>query len=119
MRFLSLAIEEANKSLHRQKVGAVIFNKKVVISSGHNYKLKSVRSVTQKYLKYRYAIHAEIDAIIKAKADLKGASILVVRVNNNGELRMAKPCKYCMMYIDYVNIKNIFYSNRNGEIEKL
>jgi len=116
---IKIAVEEANKSTHRQKVGAVIFNKKIIISKGHNYKLKSVRSITRKYIRYRNKIHAEIDAILKAKTDLKGTSILIVRVNNRGELRMARPCNHCMLYIDFVKIKNVFYSNKFGEIERI
>lgn len=101
---------EANESKYFQKVGAVIFNKKTIISSGHNYKERSAKNLHRKYQNYDYSIHAEVDAILHARCDLKGSSILVVRINNNGEYRLAKPCKYCMMYINHVGIKNIYYS---------
>jgi len=107
---LTKTIMEANESKYFQKVGAVIFNKKTIISSGHNYKERSAKNLHRKYQNYDYSIHAEVDAILHARCDLKGSSILVVRINNNGEYRLAKPCKYCMMYINHVGIKNIYYS---------
>ncbi len=104
------AVEAAHGSEYFQKLGAVIFNKKTIISCGHNYKERSAKRLHRKYQNYDYSIHAEVDAILHAKRDLRGTSLLVVRVNNNGEFRLAKPCKYCMMYISHVGIKNIYYS---------
>lgn len=50
------------------------------------------------------------DAILKARRELKGSSILVVRINKNNKLRLAKPCIDCMKYIEYVGIRKVFYS---------
>ena len=63
--------EESKKSNHRQKVGCVIFDKKRIISKGHNYSQKSVKKFHPKFQKFQYSIHAEVDAIIKAKRDFQ------------------------------------------------
>lgn len=107
---INIAIEEAKKSDHKQKVGAVIFDKKRIISKGHNTCQKSVKKLHPKFQRFKYSVHAEVDSIIKAKKDLKGTSILVVRLNKNNQFRLSKPCFNCMNYIEYVGIKKVFYS---------
>ncbi len=112
---LKLAIEEAKKSEHQFRVGAVIFKGKRIISSAYN----STRSnqVPYQFKGWLEALHAECHAIIKAKKNLKGYSIIVVRLNKKNELTMAKPCNFCQDFIDYVGIKEIYWSNYNGELE--
>ena len=109
-KFIRIAIEEASKSNYKQKVGCVIFDKKIVLSKGYNTSQKSVRKLHPKFQRFPYSVHAEVDAIIKARKDLKGSSILVVRVNSDNQFRLSKPCLNCMKYIEFVGIKNIFYS---------
>lgn len=112
-RFLELAVKEAQKSIHKQRVGCVIFHKKEVLSTGHNYPQRSAKSLHPRFQRYPHSIHAEIDCILKAKTDLKGASLLVVRLNNQNQLRLAKPCTSCMSYIDHIGIKKLIYTTSN------
>lgn len=113
-KFIDVAIEEAIKSNHPQhKVGCVIFDKNKIISKGRNYRQKSRKSITKKFISYPNSIHAEVSAIINAKTDLKNMSLLVIRINKKNELRLAKPCSYCLKYINYVGIKKVYYSISN------
>lgn len=107
---IKLAISEAEKSDHKQRVGCVIFDKKIILSKGHNSSQKSVKKLHPKFQRWIYSVHAEVDAIIKAKKNLKGTSLLVIRINKNKQFRLSKPCKNCMKYIEHVKIKKIFYS---------
>ena len=109
-KFLKHAVEEANKSEFRQKVGAVIFDKNRIVSRGYNDPCRSVRHINKKFQRWPGTVHAEVAAILKAKTDLKGLSILVVRVNSKNQLRLSKPCEWCLMYLEYVGIKKIYYS---------
>jgi deoxycytidylate deaminase len=111
-KLINIAIEEAKKSTHPQhKIGCVLFIKNNIISKGKNYPQKSVKHLLmKKYSPYPYSVHAEIDAIINAKTDLKKVNLLVVRISKSGKLLLAKPCKYCQAYIDYVGIRKIYYS---------
>ena len=113
------ASEIAQKSEHKQRVGAVIYKNRYIISKGYNTAMRSVRSISKQFLKMDFSIHAEVAAIIKARRTLKGYDILVVRINNGGELRNARPCEYCLGYLDYVGINNIYYSTNLGIIEKV
>ena len=115
---LKKAVCEASKSKHKHKVSAVIFDKKRIFSIGRNYPSKSVKHLKNKFKKWNSSIHAEVDAIIKAKRDLRGMSMLIVRVSKSG-LALAKPCKFCLEYLNHVGIKTIYYSNEKGDIERL
>ena len=113
-KFINIAVQEAKKSLCRHRVGAVIFNKSRFISKGHNYDLKSVRKLHPRFQKWKGSVHAEVDTIIKARRELKNFSILVVRINNQDEFRLAKPCIHCVAYLQHVGIKKVYYSTAYG-----
>lgn len=106
---------EAKKSNHNPKIGAVIFKGKRIYGSGHNNIRSS--SISMKHRKFEESLHAEQSALLNLDwSKLKGLSILVYRINSVGELGMAKPCPMCHKLLDYVGIKNIYYTNSNGEI---
>lgn len=111
------AKQEAGKSLHRHRIGAIIFDKNGVISTGYN-QTRSVKSFSKQFIRWPNSIHAEVDCILKAKRDLKGKSILILRLNKRGELRLAKPCQNCCMYLDHVGIDKILYSLSDGGIKE-
>jgi deoxycytidylate deaminase len=110
-----LAIEEAKKSEHKHKIGAVIFKGKRIVSSAHN----AVRcnKIPRQFKSWIQSLHAECGAIIKAKKDLKGYSIIVIRLNNKNELMMSKPCSLCESFIEYVGVKEVYWSTNQGGIE--
>ena len=112
-------IKEAQKSEHKYLIGAVIFKKNSIISRGHNYSNKAAKHLHPRFQNWKNSIHAEHDAILKARTNLKGLGMLVLRINNKGELKIAKPCEYCQSYINHVGIKDVYYSNANGDLEEL
>jgi len=117
--FKEKAIEEALKSNYSHKIGAVIFKNKSIIAYGHNFSCRSAKHLHPRFQKAEFSIHAEVAAILKARCDLTSCSCLVVRVNKVGELKLAKPCKYCQSYLTYVGIKNIYYSDQEAAIRRL
>ena len=112
-RLIKKAISEAQKSKERHKIGAVVFKGSRIISSAFN-ELRYAKKLARKYKKFEFSLHAETKAILRARKDLRNHSILVVRVNKQGEFLLAKPCKYCMAYLEYVGIKTIYYSTKEG-----
>lgn len=107
---IKAAVEEAKKSDYRQKVGAVIVKKKTIISKGHNYAQRAAKKLHPKFQEWPNSIHAEVDCILKARTDVAGASIYVIRINNLGQFRLSKPCKHCSAYLKHIGIKKVFYS---------
>jgi cytidine deaminase len=78
-------------------------------------------------------VHAEEDAINKLKPNpkmsknnknLEKVDMLVIRFSRNNKLQESKPCANCIQHIKQLpykkgyKIKNIYYSNNNGDIVK-
>jgi len=119
-RIIERAKDSASRSTYTHRMGAVIFDKKKnIISCGCNFAQRSAKHLHPKFYRWPGSIHAEMDCILRARTDLKGMNILVVRLNKRNELRLAKPCQHCQMYLKFVGLKNCYYSNSNGEIERL
>ena len=118
-RLINIAINECRYSDHKQRMSAIIFGKNKIISKGFNTSQKSLRHFLAKFQRWKGSVHAEVDAIIKAKRDLKNMSILIIRVNKNNQLRYSRPCEHCRMYLEYVGIKKIYFINKEEKIEIL
>lgn len=119
---LKLAIEEAERSDYRFRIGAVVFKGSRIMSSGHNG-IRSSR-IHPLHKQYNNSLHAEQDAILNVKdwSTLKGCSILVIKISKSkGIMSMGKPCDMCQSLLRHVGIKTMYYSNEHGEIvsEKL
>lgn len=106
---ISLAVDEAKKSECHVRVGCIIFDKKRILSSGFN-EMRNHKKLHPRFQSWKGSVHAEVNTILKAKTDLSNSCLIVVRINRKNELRLSKPCRDCMKYIEYVGIKKIFYS---------
>src|SRR3954469_14354585 len=110
--YLKNATREANKSILRFKVGAIIVSAGRIISSGFNE-----RRFTR-FLKDRRHIEslcAEQSAILKLltarkQNELVGSVLYVTRMNKHGTA-MAKPCEACQDIIRSVGIRKVYYTN--------
>lgn len=107
---VDLAVKEAKKSTYDQRVGAVVIKKKVILSKGHNYSHKSIKNFHPRFQRWKNSVHAEVDCIIKARRDLAGAVMYVIRIGKNGKFRNSKPCDRCLTYLHHVGIKKVYYS---------
>lgn len=105
---VEVARKIATRSNMHQKVGAVVYKKDRVISTGYNRWLRigHVQSHSTSYT--RYSIHAEEDALLGARPkDCIGASIYIYR--NGGGL--AKPCEKCQAMLTRWGITQIQWSD--------
>lgn len=104
------AVEIAKNSQHSSKHGAVLFKSKKIYSTGYNQPFRSVKSLYPKARKWATSIHCEVACILNAKRDISGLDMLVVRINNKGQFLLSRPCNHCLEYLDYCNIRNVYYS---------
>ena len=111
---LDLAVNMAMRSEYDHRLGAVIFRSKKILSVGFNQVHVQRRKLHPKFVNYRYNLHAEASSILNARCDLKGCEIVVVRINRKGELRLAKSCDNCLNYLEYVQMKRVWYSTGIG-----
>lgn len=111
---MDLAIEEAHRSDHNFKHGAVVVKKGKIIQSGRNQycSLQRIRHFQSNRI---WSIHAEMNVLAGLpKKVTKGADIYIVRVRSDGQLSNSKPCKVCAALIQNAGIRRIFYSVDNN-----
>lgn len=110
--FIEEAILNANKSrLHRSNHGAIIIYRGKIIGRGFNkICVENINNIN------RFSVHAEVDAIQNALrkisfTQLKYCTLVVVRVEKEGNTLNSKPCKYCTNFIKKCQISQCFYSS--------
>lgn len=98
----------------RQQITAYCYDKRgLLLSTGHNSYTRT--HPLQKYFAEKVGhygkeyIHAEIDAILKAKGK-QIQTIQIIRHRKNGNKALAKPCPICMEAIKAFGISKIIWS---------
>lgn len=117
---LKTAIEEAEKSTYnRFHLGAVIFKGKRILSKGHNG-IRSCSAIPNKHKNYINSLHAEQAALMNLDWNkVKGCDILIVKVSPTDKIiSNAKPCSMCMKILNHVGIRNVYFSDEHGQIQK-
>lgn len=99
----------ASQSSCRMKHGSVIVKGGRVLSTGYNKERNHPTKVSKEHIKTDCSVHAEIDAIKKAK-DVNGSTIYIARVNRRGQARDSRPCDRCYDSIISNGIKKIVYT---------
>jgi len=115
---IRVAIRAAKESSGDFKLSAVLYKGGSVLRVIGN----SPKSIGYRrgLFKYEPTRHAEINALHNMPRDvLKECNMLVVRVDANGNLTSAKPCRACLMALKKAEISKVAYSNYNGEIVKI
>lgn len=112
-RIRSMAESLAHMSKHHMRVGAVIVKGRRIIAGGYN-KNKTHTIIKNKIDKFSLVdkLHAEMAVILKARTNLDGAKIYVLRIcpDNKDGTGMSRPCNLCMRLIRGAGIKEIIYT---------
>ena len=108
-RLRKIAKKTADASPHHIRLGAVVFHKNRILSTGFN----TSKGITR-YLKiFRFATcHAEISAIrnVKNRELLKGSEIFVFRESKAGTPMISRPCGLCTQVMYEHGIKKVWYT---------
>lgn len=54
--------------------------------------------------------HAEINALKRAGANARGATVYIARVNSKGHTRFSRPCNNCYKSLVTAGVKTIIYT---------
>jgi tRNA(Arg) A34 adenosine deaminase TadA len=57
-------------------------------------------------------LHAEIAALVKCREECD--TIVVARVNPQGNIRMAKPCPICDLALKEAGVNHVYYTTDHG-----
>ena len=115
---MELALETADSSLSRKKVGALLLNRGKIVAKGVNQDTKShplqARLAEMVGLDDKIYLHAEVSALIKCKSDVD--TIVVARLggHDGDELRNAEPCPICKLALKNAGIRHIYYTTDDG-----
>jgi cytidine deaminase len=112
---ISAAIHAASDSdLINFQLGACLATQqRLLISGSANTRSKAGRNVLS-------SIHAEMDAILRAKLkepQRRNSCMYVVRVSKkSGKLGNAKPCNHCVLVMRYCGVKFCCWSTGNPDV---
>jgi len=103
---IRLAKRSADRSCHRFRLGAVIFNGHNVIGKGWNNACKTHPRSPTPY----NTIHAEFAAIADALYSVRGCDIYVHRLLADGAPGLARPCSKCLKMLIDAGVRNVYFS---------
>lgn len=67
-------------------------------------------------------MHSEIAAILPFRNNLDaliGMDLVNTRVNTHGEIKISKPCSTCSIWVGTIGFKNIYFTDDNGQLQKI
>ena len=117
------AQKSAKKAEHyRYYLGAALFYKDKLISTGCNYLSKTHPLCNEETYGRPVTMHAEVNALIKAryflssltKTEKKKLIMVTYRETKDGCWANARPCSGCMAILKQNEIKTIMYTIENG-----
>lgn len=111
-RGLKHAIRAAGLSDFKQhKVGAALFYKNKLLNIGWNRKKSHPLSTTE------HSQHAEFSVLIGVESAIR-CTLYIARLTRTGKLGIARPCEICQGLISSKGIRQVFYTNNLGRLEK-
>jgi tRNA(Arg) A34 adenosine deaminase TadA len=99
---------------------AFLVKKNKITKIGWNRKRTHPEIAKHPYHEGYVGTHAELDVILKSgEDDLEDHSMIVLRVDRKDRLANSKPCPGCLSLIKSYSLNNVYFSNTEGQIEKL
>jgi deoxycytidylate deaminase len=96
---------------------AFLIKSKIIEKIGINKKRTHPEISKHPYHEGYVGIHAELDCLLKTdKEDLSDFKMLVLRIDRNKKLNISKPCRGCQSVISQFNVKEVWYSDKDGNI---
>jgi len=116
---LAFAMTPTIRELRTTHVSFLIKSGKIVHIGWNKNKTHPI-NLQHPYHAGAVGLHSELDVCLKSgKDDLSGHEIIVIRVDRNNKLAMSKPCVGCASVLKQFGIKDVWYSNKDGEIVKI
>jgi tRNA(Arg) A34 adenosine deaminase TadA len=120
-KYVDLAKRISYQSGYSHRHGAVLIKGASIINvSCNKNKFSSFATRFTKKEKEFVTVHAELGSILNVeRTHTEGATVYVVRVNNQDELRLSKPCPMCEEAMRFVGIKKVVYSTSEDTFEEM
>lgn len=117
------ALAQDSEPVAKQRVAAAVVYRKKIVGLGTNKKKSHPFQKEYSHNEDAIFFHAEVSAIHSATREVstelfKKSDIYVIRLLKNGKLGLAKPCSGCSRCIATFGIRNVYYSDSFGNIQK-
>lgn len=104
---------------HQSRFGVTLVLKNGRRINSCNYDLKTHPLMKKHYPYFVQSVHAEFSVLMKLNLhkeikSILGSKIYVYREDKNGNVKRAKPCKYCMKILKEYGVRKVYYSTENG-----
>ena len=120
-RYVDIAKAVAGESTYPSfRHGAVLVNGNAVINKSCNkYGYSRFAARFRRRDEGMATVHAELGSILNVdRAKTEGATVYVVRINNQGETLMSRPCNMCAAAMKHCGIKKVIYSTNEGFVSE-
>lgn len=108
-----------NRQLRTSHISFLVKSGKI-IHIGWNKNRTHPINLNHPYHSGRVGLHAELDVCLKSgKDDLSDYEMIVIRVDRNGKVCNSKPCNGCQSVIKQFGIRETWFSNNDGQLNKL
>jgi pyrimidine deaminase RibD-like protein len=107
--WLKRALNLAATSTANKRHGCVIIRGGNVVGVGVNKYINKPFFTSQEHMN-RCSIHAEVAAIRNAKGNVRGATVYVARINNQGEPKFSQPCANCQAVLDEYGVRRAVWT---------
>lgn len=124
---LALALYNPFSNLRCQHFSFIYYKNKIMVIGKNNDKTHPVNllnpriSRTGQDVSHMKASCSELTAVLKLKRMTNIAankcSLVNVRVNNNRQLSLARPCNSCSSLVQYFGFKDVIFTNSAGKFE--
>ena len=120
-KYIDLAKRISYQSDYQHRHGAVLVKGSNIVNvSCNKNKFSSFAMRFKKKDKTHARVHAELGSILNIeRTSTEGATIYVVRTNNQHELRLSKPCSMCEAAMRWVGIRKVVYSTSEGDFKEM
>ncbi len=120
-KYIELAKRVSYQSDYAHRHGAVLVKGASIVNvSCNKNKFSSFATRFTKKEKEFVTVHAELGSVLNVeRRHTEGAIVYVVRVNNQDEFRLSKPCPMCEEAMRWVGIKKVVYSTSEDTFEEM
>jgi len=120
-KYIELAKRVSHQSDYMHRHGAVLVKGSNVVNvSCNKNKFSSFAMRFKRHNKDYATVHAELGSVLNVeRSNTEGATVYVVRTNNQDDLRLSKPCNMCEEAMRWVGIKKVIYSTSEDTFKEM
>lgn len=119
-RLISTSIDLADFTDYTQRHFSFLLLRNKVICTGINDRNKT-NPIAKKFGFYQPNIHSEVACLLNAPIkvrDLRRFTMVNIRIDQNNNLMLSRPCKFCQRVLASFGISQLWYSTGEGEFDE-